>query len=293
MTTPRLQTVAVLGAGGRMGLPMTRNLARAGLTVRAWNRTPEKADPLREDGVRVCASAAEAADGADVVLSMLSDADAVLAAVREDGVLDGPSVWLQMSTIGVAGTDACTALARERGIAFVDAPVLGTVQPAEAGTLVVLGSGPQAQREPLAPLLDAVGGRTLWTGEAGAGSRLKLVANAWLLAIVEGAAEALALAEGLELDGALLLEAVGGGPLDVPYLQSKGRGMLDREFAPAFTLAMAAKDAGLVDDAAGMAGLRLPMLRAIRERFDEGAQTHGERDLSATFLTSAPSPGSP
>jgi 3-hydroxyisobutyrate dehydrogenase len=193
-----------------------------------------------------------------------------------------------MSTIGEAGTSSCAELARRRGIVFVDAPVLGTKQPADEGKLVVLASGPAELREPLQPLFDAVGQRTLWVGEAGAGSRLKLVTNTWVLMVVEGAAEAIALAEGLGLDPTLLFEAVRGGTLDLPYLQIKGKAMTERNFDPSFSLTMAAKDAGLVADAAARHGLELPVVEAVRKRLEQGVPEHGAKDFSATYLTSTP-----
>jgi 3-hydroxyisobutyrate dehydrogenase len=284
--------VAVLGAGGIMGLPMARNLARAGFEVRAWNRSPDKAKPLSADGIVLADTPAEAAEGAGILLTMLADADAVLAAAGgEHGALSAtstPRVWVQMSTIGEAGTDSCAELAHRHGIAFVDSPVLGTKQPADEGKLVILASGPAELREPLRPLFDAVGQRTLWVGEAGAGSRLKLVTNTWVLTVVEGAAEAVALAEGLGLDPALLFEAVRGGTLDLPYLRIKGKAMTERNFDPSFSLTMAAKDAGLVRDAAARHGLDLPVVDAVRRRLEQGAADHGEKDFSATYLTSAP-----
>ena len=96
--------VAFLGAGGTMGLAMARNLAGAGIDVRAWNRTREKAEPLADDGTAVADTPGEAAGGADVVLTMLSDADAVIAVMDGDdgaaGVVEGGATWLQMSTSG-------------------------------------------------------------------------------------------------------------------------------------------------------------------------------------------------
>ncbi|HEY0718015.1 MAG TPA: NAD(P)-binding domain-containing protein, partial [Streptosporangiaceae bacterium] len=128
-------TVAVIGTG-TMGFPMARNLAQAGLAVRAWNRSRDKAEPLAKDGVQVCANPAEAADGAGVILTMLADTDAVLAAVDgPDGAFGaraattGPksgdeTIWLQMSTIGEAGTERCADLAGRRDVVLIDAPVL-------------------------------------------------------------------------------------------------------------------------------------------------------------------------
>jgi 3-hydroxyisobutyrate dehydrogenase len=282
------ETIAVLGAGGTMGLPMTRNLARIGFIVRAFNRSADKIQSLADDGVQLCATPAEATRGATVILTMLSDADAVLEVV-EGAFADAPegAVWLQMSTIGIEGTRRCAELAEQHGLQFVDAPVLGTKQPAEQGELVVLASGPGDLHERLAPIFDVVGKRTIWVGEAGAGTRLKMAVNTWILSVVEGAAETLALAEGLGLAPELVLEAVAGGPLDLPYLQVKGKAMIARSFEPAFSLGLAAKDAGLVEEAAAEHALDLPLVVAIRKRLDEAVAEHGDKDMSATFLTSA------
>ena len=180
------------------------------------------------------------------------------------------------------------ALAREHELRFVDAPVLGTKRPAQEGKLVVLASGPDELRQVVQPIFDVIGQRTMWVGEAGAGTRLKLVSNAWLLAVVEGLAETIALAQGSTSTRSLLLEAVGGGPLDMPYLQIKGQAMIDRSFEPSFALRLAAKDASLVQASVDAHGLELPVLSAIRERMQEGARQHGDKDLSATYLSSAP-----
>ena len=283
------ETIAVLGAGGMMGFPMARNLARAGFAVRAWNRTPAKAEPLREDGVQIFDSAAEAGQGADVILTILADAEAVIGTV--DGALGDhgeETIWLQMSTIGEAGTERCIGLAREHSVTFADAPVLGTKQPAEQGKLTVLASGPERSRDRLQPIFDAVGHRTIWVGEAGGGTRLKLVTNSWVVTVTEGAAETIALAEGLGVDPKLFFDAIDGGPLDLPYLRVKGKAMLERDFEPAFKLKLAAKDAALVEESCQRHELDLPMLRAIRARLAEGVPEHGDEDMSATYLTSAP-----
>ncbi len=282
--------LAFLGAGGTMGLGMARNLARAGFDVHAWNRTREKAEPLQDDGITVASSGAEAANGAEIVITMLTDADAVLEAIQGvPAVLPASALWVQMSTIGISGFERCAEAAKAGGVALVDAPVLGTKQPAEQGELIVLASGPDGMQERCAPIFDAVGKKTLWLGEAGAGSRLKVVTNSWIVALVEGLAETLALAEGIGVNPSKLLEAIGGGPLDAAYAQMKGKAMIDRSFEPAFKLSLATKDAGLVREAIERHGLELPVLDAIRNRLEEGTQEHGEEDLAATFLTSSPS----
>ena len=283
-------SVAVLGAGSTMGRAMARNIARAGMRVRAWNRTADKARPLEEDGAGVFDSPAEAAQGAEVILTMLSDADAVLDVIAEAaaGAGDG-TVWLQMSTIGEAGTDRCVELAGRHGLRLVDSPVLGTRQPAEEGKLVVLASGPDELRERMQPIFDAVGQKTMWVGQAGAGTRLKIVTNSWVLAVVEAAAEMIGLAEGLNVDPRLIFEAIEGGPLDLPYLRLKAKAITERNFDPSFRLGLAAKDAGLIEESARRHEIDLPLFATIRRRLQEGAREHGDEDLSATYLTIAPS----
>jgi 3-hydroxyisobutyrate dehydrogenase len=284
-------TVAVLGAGGTMGFPMARNIARAGISVRAWNRSRDKAEPLAAEGAVIADSPAEAARGAGVVLTMLADENAVVAAMDgPDGALPAMSgaLWLQMSTIGEAATRRCAELANRYGVGFVDAPVLGTRQPAVEGELVILESGPEDARPRTKPIFGALG-RTVRAGKAGAGSRLKLVTNSWALAVVEAGAETIAMAEGLDLDPRLFFQAIEGDTLDLPYLRMKGKAMMERNFTPAmFQLKLAAKDGRLMRDAAHSHGLDLPLVDTIARRLDEGASEHPDEDLSVTFLTSVP-----
>jgi 3-hydroxyisobutyrate dehydrogenase len=283
--------VAVLGAGGTMGRPIAVNLAAAGMAVRAWNRSAERAEPLAEHGIEIAATPAEAVAGARLIITMLSDAGAVRETVEgEDGALAaaaGGATWAQMSTIGIEPTEECAELAAQRGLVFVDAPVLGTKAPAEQGELIVLASGPDGARPAVEPAFEAIGKRTIWAGEAGAGTRLKLVVNSWLLSVVEGAAETIALAEGIGVDPEDFFDAIAGGPLDLPYMQMKARAMIARDFEPSFRLALAAKDADLVLDAAQRHHLDLPMLTTIALRMQEGVHEHGDEDVSATFRTSA------
>ncbi|MFJ8042435.1 NAD(P)-dependent oxidoreductase [Kitasatospora sp. NPDC096147] len=284
-------TVGVLGTG-IMGAAMARNLARAGHTVTAWNRTRAKAEPLAADGVRIAETAAEAVEGADLVLTMLHDGPAVLAAIGQaaPGLRPG-ALWLQSTTVGLEDVAALAGLADAHGLVLFDAPVLGTRAPAEAGQLTVLAAGPTAHRAALAPALDAVGARTVWTGEdaaAGTATRLKLVANSWVLAATNAAGEALALSHGLGLDPQSFLDLIAGGPLDMGYLHAKSALILGDGLSPAsFAVSTAAKDARLIVEAGARHGVRLDVAAASAERFERAAaQGHGEQDMAAAYYAS-------
>lgn len=280
-------TIAVLGTG-LMGAAMARNLLAAGMEVRAWNRTREKAEPLADDGAKVTDSPAEAAEGADFVLTMLANTDAVAeAAAGENGALPALSddgVWLQMSTVGIEGSEQLAEVAGDHGVVYVDAPVLGTKEPAEQGQLVVLASGPEEVQERCQPVFDAVGSATFWLGLAGAGSRLKIVTNSWIVGLLGALAETIALARATGVDPARFLEVIEGGPLGVPYAQMKGQMMIEEEFPTSFSANLARKDVGLVLDAAGANGLRLPLAEATATRFDEAIDGgYGEEDMAAIY----------
>ena len=279
------ETVAVLGTG-TMGAPIARNLATAGFTVRVWNRTRAAAEAI--EGVTVADTPADAVRGAGLMLTVLPDGR-IVAEVAGDA-LDSAgeeTIWIQSSTVGIEATERLAQLARNRGVRLVDAPVVGTKEPAEKGELTVLASGPEEVRQRCDPIFDAIGRKTIWLGPAGAGTRMKLVMNCWLVALVEGLAETLALARGLDLDPALFLETIAGGPLDLPYAQLKGKMMLAEEFPPSFKLRLAAKDARLVVEAAERAGLDLPLAETIAGRLERGVELgYGDEDMAATYRTS-------
>jgi 3-hydroxyisobutyrate dehydrogenase len=250
MTNP---VVAVLGTG-TMGAGMVRSLRRVGVPVRMWNRAPEKAQALTDTGAEALGSPAEAVEGADVVLTMLFDADAAVDVVTRAAPPAG-TTWLQCSTVGVEGFERTAAAAAELDLVLVDCPVLGTKEPAEKGALVLLASGPERTRDQLAPVLDALGSKTLWLGDAGAGSRLKMACNAWLFMVTAGTAQSIALAQGLGVDPQHFLDAIDGGPLDAPYVHLKGAQMVAGEFPVSFGLSGATKDARLIQDALRSAGV--------------------------------------
>ncbi|MFI9010850.1 NAD(P)-dependent oxidoreductase [Actinosynnema sp. NPDC053489] len=282
--------VVVLGTG-LMGAGMARSLLRAKLDVVVWNRSAAKARPLADDGAVVADDPKSAVVGADVVITMLFDAESTAAVMAEalPAVKDG-GVWVQCGTVGLDGVAHLAELAAKHGVPFVDAPVLGTRAPAEQGKLTVLAAAPVELREVVAPVFDAVALRTVWAGErAGDGQRLKLAANSWVLSITAATAQAVALTRGLGLDPDAFLEVIAGGPVDSTYAQVKGRTMIDGEFPPSFGVDGAVKDAELIVAAMAAAGTDDRLMRVLREHYRAAAERVGEKaDMASVVVAFDP-----
>jgi 3-hydroxyisobutyrate dehydrogenase len=292
-------TIAFLGLG-RMGYPMAENLTRAGFRVRVWNRTASKTTGLAKIGAIPAAVPADATRGADIVITMMTDGAAVGGAMfRPMGGLDAShqgQIWIQMSTVGVLWTRQLAEDANAFGVTYVDAPVSGSEGPAKTGDLVILASGPQRDEQPagqsaeelrdtLAPVFDALGKSTVWLGEAGNGTRAKLVLNNLLVDLVETTAESLRFAEGLGLKPEAVVDLLTQTPLGSPYAIAKAKTMVAGDFSPAFALKHAIKDAYLAVDAAHHADTTLPLTEALLPAWQETARNgHADDDLSVVFV---------
>ena len=284
------RTVAVLGTG-TMGAPMARNLLRAGFGVRVWDRTPARAATVGI-GARRASTPAQAADGADVLITMLTDGGAVAEVMTgPDGALSmlpSGAVWIQMGTIGVEWSDRLAGMAAVHDVAFVDAPVSGSSTPAEEGELEILASGGQPVRARVQPIFDVLGRRTVWLDRVGDGSRLKLALNFWLAVLVEGMVETLTLCDALGVDPRVFLAAIADGPLASEYAMTKGAAMLDAQFTPGFPLRHATKDVELALSAAHRHGVELPLTDALLPRWHQAiAADHGEDDVAAAVTAAA------
>ena len=282
--------VAVLGAG-IMGSAMARNLVAAGVNTRVWDRSPAATASLADAGAVVTPSAREAVRDADVVITMLPTADAVESVIFDGGVADAfadGSVWAQMGTIGVESTRRIRdRLAAQRpSVMFVDAPVSGSKGPAEQGQLLILASGPAAATDRVSPVFDILGRKTVWLGQAGQGSVVKLVVNAYMSILIEGVAETMELADRLGIGHQELAEVIEGGPLDAPIADAKLHKMDRGDYAAEFPLEWALKD---VDLAISVAGDETPPLLAALSRQWHAAVAagHGRQDISAARLALA------
>lgn len=279
-------TVAVIGAG-KMGAAMAGNLCRAGFATVVWDKNPSAAAALAEAGASAAPTATGAVQAADVVITMLPDGDAVTSVAIDLGMLaaiPAGAVWVQMGTIGVDATDRTAALtaARRPDVFFVDAPVSGSKGPAERGELLVLASGPPEVIDRLGPVFAVLGKRTIWLGEAGRGTRLKLVLNTWLAFLMEGVAETAVLAGALGITNEELTGALAGGPLATPLAMAKLTKIGDDNYTPEFTLAMALKD---VDLALATTPRPLPATSAISDEWHRAVgRGLGDLDVSAAVL---------
>ena len=279
--------VAVLGTG-IMGSGMTRNLLAAGLPTTAWDRSSAALAPLAEAGATAAASPAEAVSDAQVVITMLPTAavvESVMLAGGAAAAMVTGAVWAQMGTIGIKETLSIAAQLRQirPDLLFVDAPVSGSKGPAQSGQLLVLASGPARAQDAVGPAFGAIGRKTVWLGDAGQGSRLKLVVNAYMCTLIEGVAEALELAGQLGIDQAKLADAIEGGPLDAPIADAKLHKMEAGDFAPEFPLEWALKDVDLALDSAN--GSSLPILAALSRQWHSAVEAgHGREDVSAAVL---------
>jgi 3-hydroxyisobutyrate dehydrogenase len=278
----------VLGIGA-MGHGMAASALRAGIPVIVWNRTVEATRDLARRGAQVAGTAADAAQRAAIVVTMVTDADAVISIARDQGMLAAlapGAIWAQMSTIGVAGIDRVAAMAggERPDVMLVDAPVSGSRDPAERGELTIFASGPGEARSRVAPVFGALGQRTIWVGTVGAGTRLKLVNNTWLAFATEAVAASVALARRLGLQTGTVVDALGPGPLVSPWQAAKLHRVAGGEFSAQFALSLALKDVHLALQAAGDGGL--PVLASLAGEWQR-AVDHGLGDQDLTVVTRA------
>jgi 3-hydroxyisobutyrate dehydrogenase len=278
------EPVAVLGIGA-MGHGIAASALRAGIPTIVWNRTPGPMRDLAQMGADVVETASDAAARAGIVVTMVTDADAVLSIVRDHGVLHAMrpgTIWAQMSTIGVAGTTSITDLVEQSrpDVVLLDAPVAGSREPAERGELTIFASGPDEARPRVCAFFDAVGQLTIWVGPVGSGSRLKLVNNTWIAFASEAIASSLALAHRLGLSTETVVDTLSGGTLVSAWQEAKLRRIAGGDFSAQFSLSLALKDVHLALDAGH--DNRLAALAGLAREWEQAvAAGLGDQDLTA------------
>jgi len=286
VNAPGTIEVGFLGTG-LMGAPMAGNLARAGHTVRVWNRTRAKAETLASDGVVVADDPADAVESADVVFTMLSNGPAVEAVLFGTGVVEAlPSGCTVVDTSSIppaTARDHATRLAA-RGVAHLDAPVSGGTVGARRGELAIMVGGPDDAFTRVAPLLTVLG-RPVRVGPSGCGQLVKLANQTIVGATIVAVAEAMLLCRVGGADPAAMREALTGGFADSRIFQEHGRRMLERDWEPGGPSAMQLKDLVTVEAMAAELGLELDMAATALEVYRSLVE-HGGADLdhSAALL---------
>lgn len=280
-----MQTVGFIGLGA-MGAPMAENVAAAGYPLVVYNRTRSCTEPFAEQGEAVADSPAEVAERADSVVVMVTDDEALEEVLDgEEGLLAGltaDTTVVQMSTVTPAATEAAAEAVRDAGGQYVDAPVSGTVGPAEEGTLTVLAAGPEALLDDVEGILAAIGEPIVDCGAIGDGARMKLFVNLLLGDMMGAFAEALAFgtSQGLSYDD--MLAVVEAGAVDSPLYSIKGENISDGDFEPRFPVDLQFKDLRYAVEEANDVGVPLPQTAAARETFSAtSGMGHGEEDMAA------------
>jgi len=282
--------VAILGTG-KMGGAMARRLEATGHELTLWNRTRERAEAL---GVgRVAATPAEAAEGADIVISMLTDADAVRAAYLGPGgavKVARSQVFVEMSTAGPVVAKELAPLIDRAGAQFVEAPVLGSIAAVESGTLVIFAAGGEAAIERARPALKDLG-EVRPVGDIGSAASLKLVANSMLAGVNALAAElqSAGTAAGLQAEDVFwVLTRI------APVLNARKAGYVEHRYEPVnFALRDALKDLRLALDLFKRAGAATPITSTTKELYEAAAKTAGDLDMSAIATLYERKPASP
>ena len=247
---------------GLMGQPMAKNVAKKGFALSVFNRTPEKALPLKEAGASLAASPKEAAMGAEAVVLMLTGPEAV------DQVLDGPQGVLaglesgktivNMSTVPPSYSRRLFEKLKSRSIVVLDAPVYGSKKPAEEGALVILAGGPQAKVKEMEPLLLSMGKKVVYCGETGQGSSMKMVVNLLLGIMATGLAEAVNLGQKCGLSTETVLETMLSGPTQCPLFEFKKPMLISDNYGAQFALKHMAKDLRFILQTADETGAAVP-----------------------------------
>lgn len=247
---------------GIMGAGMAANLHKAGHTLTVWNRTPAKAEPLRDAGAAVAASPSAVAEASDVTFVCVSDTPDVEAVLfGDDGIAAGAesgSLVIDTSTVSPDATRRWAATLAEQGIGFVDAPVSGGSEGAANGTLSIMAGGTADDMARAGPLLDAIGATITHVGDAGSGQTCKLVNQILVVVTMLGVSEALTFAAAGGLDLEKTIAAVEGGAAGSWMLSNRAPQVIADDWRPGFTVDLQQKDLRLVLDEADELGV--PML---------------------------------
>lgn len=274
---------------GKMGIPMSTNLIKGGYELTVYNRTKSKSKELADQGAKVVDSPKEAAEQADIVVTMIAD-DAALEAVLagENGILKGlkdGKIVVDMSTVSPEASADANKEIEAKGGKFLRAPVTGSTALAEAGTLGILCSGEKDAYDKALPLFEVMGKNQFYMGKAEEARYMKLVLNMMIGVSCQMLAESLVFGEKAGLDWAQMLEIIAGSAVGSPLFNYKKAPLTERKFDAVFTSDMMAKDFDLVADIAKKESMCLPVTALTRQFLASvSAKGLGDKDFSALIL---------
>lgn len=276
-----------------MGSRMAANLQRAGHELVVYNRTQAKADEVVEKGAVRAHSVEDVAKQCRLVFTMLATPEAVEeVAVGPDGflrTLPGNSLWVDCSTVNPSFSQKMGHIARKMGQRFLDAPVSGSLVPAEKGELIFLVGGDAADLAQVRELLEVMGKSVVHAGENGQGASMKIVINMLLAQAMAAFSESLRLGTALGIAEETLCQTLLNTPAAAPFLKLKQQKLLNREFSPEFPLEWMHKDLHLASVTAYEQNIALPSLQTTKELYAQAKQQgFGEEDLSAIYKVFRP-----
>lgn len=271
---------------GNMGVPMVRNLVKAGYELTVYNRDTSKAFLMADEiGVQVANTPAELLPSADVVISMLTDdaavksvytgANGVFSATRDKDV-----IVIDMSTVAPETSRMLAAEAKNAGIAYIDAPVSGSVKPATDGQLVIMAGGEKGAFEKIEPILLAMGKSATLLGESGSGNVAKLAINLFLGITIQGLSESVIFAAQHGIQAEALLPLINESAVGSGITKIKSTNIITRDFKPAFALKLLRKDIRLAENMGLNSPAGLTLANTLQAAVDSG---YGEEDMAAIF----------
>tara|TARA_B100000686_G_scaffold215180_1_gene222118 strand:+ start:225 stop:1136 length:912 start_codon:yes stop_codon:yes gene_type:complete len=266
-----IKKVGFVGTG-IMGAPMARNIAQSGFQVSVYNRTAEKANPLKEFGIKIAKSIPELAKDSDIVITMVSDTPDVLEVIEgPNGIaqnLAAGSTIIDMSTISPSATKELSSRLSSIGLSMLDAPVSGGSWGAEQGTLAIMVGGDEAVLSLCLPVLESMGQRITHMGSNGMGQTTKLVNQILVAGTLSAVAEAMVFAAAHGSDLEKTIEAVGSGAAGSWQLNNLGPRMINGDFAPGFMIKLQQKDLRLVLEAGYSSNVPLAVTELSKDWLD-------------------------
>lgn len=268
---------------GKMGVPMSQQLIKAGYPLSVYNRSKDKEEGFKIQGIGTAASPALLLNDADVVFVMVSDDKAISDIFNGDEGLLAANVSgklvINMSTVSPAISKEMALACKAQGNHYLDAPVSGSVKQAEDAMLVIMVGGEAMAFEQAKPILEKMGKLVILVGDTGAGNVAKLAINTLLGIVAQGLAETVTLAQQNGIDAGALTTLIGNSALGSPFIKIKGDAIVNNNYNAAFALKHIAKDLRL---AKGL-GLSTPLGETVYQTYQDAEAAFGEEDIIAVI----------